>query len=98
MKNILVIIILACSFSFNSVWAVEQLVTLQVENMTCALCAVTVRKALEAVDGVEYVDVSYPDKTVRVSYDDKKTDVSILTKATTLAGYPSVQLRTEQNR
>lgn len=67
----------------------ERTVTLAVENMSCALCPLTVKKSLEAVDGVRKVIVSYERKTAVVTYEDTKTDVQALTRATTDAGYPS---------
>jgi mercuric ion binding protein len=70
-------------------WAAEKTVTLDVENMTCALCPFTVRKSLEAVDGVQTVKVSFADKTAVVTFDDEKADMDTLTAATTNAGFPS---------
>ena len=64
-------------------------VTLAVENMTCALCPITIRKALEKVDGVIEASASLETKTATVTFDPAKTTVEALTKATTNAGYPS---------
>jgi mercuric ion binding protein len=69
--------------------AAEQTVTLVVENMTCALCGPTVKKALTRVDGVGKVEVSTDKGTATVSFDDAKTTVEALTAATAKAGYPS---------
>jgi mercuric ion binding protein len=57
--------------------------------MTCAVCPITVKKALSKVDGVEKTEVSYENKEAVVTYDDAKTNVEALTKATANAGYPS---------
>jgi mercuric ion binding protein len=72
-----------------SVLAAERTITLDVQNMTCALCPRTVKASLEAVPGVSKVAVSAKDKTAVVTFDDSKTQVDALVKATTNAGYPS---------
>lgn len=64
-------------------------VTLEVQNMSCSLCTVTVRKSLEKVAGVSAVKVSYEKKTATVTYDTSKSAPEALTQATTNAGYPS---------
>lgn len=69
--------------------AASRTVHLAVENMTCAVCPITVKKALERVPGVARVEVSYERKAATVTYDDDRTDVEALTRATTNAGYPS---------
>jgi len=66
-----------------------QTVTLAVENMSCAACPITVRKALEKVPGVAKVKVDFDTKTATVTFDPAKTKVETLTRATTEAGYPS---------
>jgi periplasmic mercuric ion binding protein len=70
-------------------WAAEKTVTLKVENMTCALCPITVRKSLEAVEGVQKADVSLIQHTAVVTFDDGKTNVDTLAAATTQVGFPS---------
>jgi mercuric ion binding protein len=66
-----------------------QTVTLDVQNMTCAVCPITVKNALERVPGVTDAKVDFDKKTARVSFDPEKTTPVALTKATTGAGYPS---------
>ena len=66
-----------------------QTVTLDVQNMTCAVCPITVKKALERVSGVTDVKVDFDKKTASLSFDPDKADLAALTKATTDAGYPS---------
>lgn len=63
--------------------------TLNVQNMTCATCPITVKKALEQVPGVSDVKIDYERKTATMHLDTDKTSVSMLTKATTDAGFPS---------
>ena len=70
--------------------AATQTITLGVKNMTCAVCPITVKKALNGVTGVSKTEVSYERKDATVTFDDAKTNVEALIKATTDAGYPAV--------
>ncbi len=69
--------------------AATKTVTLSIPSMTCPVCPITVKKALNAVPGVSRVDVSFAKKDAVVTFDDAKTSVVALTKATANAGYPS---------
>ena len=69
--------------------ATPKTVTLDVKNMTCELCPITVRKSLEKVPGVSVVKVDFDKKTATVTYDADKARPEALTDATTNAGYPS---------
>ena len=69
--------------------AATKTVTLDVKNMTCSLCPITVKKSLEKVSGVSVVKVDFDKKTATVTYDPNKVMPEALTKATTNAGYPS---------
>ncbi len=69
--------------------ATPETVTLDVKNMTCKLCPITVRKSLEKVSGVSVVKVNFDSKTATVTYDPDKVQPESLTRATTNAGYPS---------
>lgn len=44
-------------------------VTLDVKNLTCGLCPITVRKSLEKVSAVSDVKVDFESKTATVTYD-----------------------------
>ena len=66
-----------------------QTAVLDVENMTCSMCSITIHKALEKVPGVIEAKVDYDHKTATVKYDADKTSPSALVKATTNAGFPS---------
>lgn len=70
-------------------FAATKTVTLSIPSMTCRVCPITVKKALNAVPGVSRVDVNFDKKDAVVSFDDSKTSVTALTKATADAGYPS---------
>jgi mercuric ion binding protein len=60
-----------------------------VENMTCALCPVTVRTAMERVPGVKSVAVDFKAKTATVVFDPSVTTVEAIAAASTNAGYPA---------
>jgi mercuric ion binding protein len=89
MNGILVALALALCVLAAPAFAGEKTVTLAVQNMTCAACPITVKKALSKVEGVEKAEVSYEHKEAVVTYDDAKTNVEALTKTTEGAGYPS---------
>ena len=65
------------------------IVTLKVSNMTCELCPVTVKKALQHVRGVVSAKADLATRTAVVSYDPSVTDPQALIQATTHAGFPS---------
>lgn len=69
--------------------AEQRTVTLAVEKMHCALCPVTVRKAIEKVDGVSEVTVDFDTKTASVVYDDAIATVEKIAAASTNVGYPA---------
>lgn len=93
--------LLILSLSFSTLWMPttyaeatvtqpgrQQTVTLNIENMTCAMCTVTIKKALQKVEGVQEVTVDYDSKTATITFDSQQTDNAALIKATTDAGYP----------
>lgn len=88
MKKLVTALTLALAFS-ASAWAATKTVTLSVPGMTCAACPITVKKALNKIDGVVRIEVSFEKKEATVTYDDAKTSVSTLLDATKNAGYPS---------
>lgn len=70
----------------------QETVTLDVKNMTCAMCPITVRKALQKVPGVIKAEAKYEGDGVgwaKVTFDPAKTGVEALTRATADVGYPS---------
>lgn len=69
--------------------ATPKTVTLDVQNMTCGTCPMTVRKSLEKVAGVGGVKIDFGKKTATITFDPDKTQPEALTLATTNAGYPS---------
>ena len=63
--------------------------TLDVANMDCAVCPITVRKSLEKVPGVGSAKVDLRTHRAVVAFDPAKTTPEMLTKATADAGFPS---------
>lgn len=93
MKKLVSAIALALACCSVPVLAATKTVTLSVSKMTCAACPITVKKALEKVEGVEKTEVSFEKKEAVVTFDDAKTKVEALVDATKNAGYPSTVKR-----
>jgi len=62
---------------------------LDVSGMTCSLCPISVRKALERVPGVIDAKADYATKRAEVKYDPDKTSPRALAGAVSNAGFPS---------
>lgn len=62
---------------------------LDIENMTCALCPVTVKRAMEQISGVRSVKIDFAAKTATVSFDPWATTIDAIASASTNAGYPA---------
>lgn len=69
--------------------AAVQTTTFKIENMTCALCPVTVKKAMEGVEGVRSVEVDFDAKTATVVFEPPATTPEAIATASTNAGYPA---------
>ena len=67
----------------------EKKVILTVDHMTCAVCPVTVTKAIERVEGVLQVSVDYDTARAIVRYEDASTTWQEIAEASTNAGYPA---------
>ena len=88
MKTLITVLALSAALSALA-WAATQTVTLSVPGMTCATCPITLKKALNKVEGVEKIEVNLEKKEALVTFDDAKTTVEALLEATKNAGYPS---------
>ena len=75
--------------SVSAMAAGSRTVTLDVTNMDCAVCPITVRKSLESVPGVATAKVDFKAKRAVVAFDPAKTSPEALTRATADAGFPS---------
>ncbi len=85
----IVAVTLAAFLFTTPVWAAPQTATLKVPGMICATCPITIKKALQRVQGVSRIDVSYAQKEVVVTFDDAKTNEAALVQATAEVGFPS---------
>lgn len=81
---------------FQLAQAEEKSVTLHLPSMNCAMCPITVKKALMSVDGIIEAKVTYDDKNAKILFDDSKTNTNALINATTEAGYPSTEVGKEK--
>lgn len=86
MNKLMLVVLMVLS---TSVRAEPKTVILDLPTMNCAMCPITVKKALSKVEGVTHADVSYEGKQAVVSFDDELTNPDALVEATTNAGYPS---------
>lgn len=73
----------------NLIQSSRQTVHLNVQNMTCAMCKFTIKKALSSVSGTERISVDFEDKTATVTFNPQETNSNELIKAVTNAGYPA---------
>ena len=89
LKNRLVLLGALVAFPFSLSAGTLQTVTLEVKNMTCTVCPITVKKALEKVPGVINATVNFENKQAHVTFDDSLATVDKLREATANAGYPS---------
>ncbi len=60
-----------------------------IEKMTCKMCPITIRKAIEQVPGVSKANVDFESKTATVVFDPNKANVETIALASTNAGYPA---------
>ena len=67
----------------------EQTVTFAVDNMTCALCPITVKRAMEGVEGVRAVEIDFEAHTATVVFDNSATSADAIATASANAGYPA---------
>lgn len=88
-NKLLIALTVLLVLALNPAFAAVKTVTLSVSNMTCAVCPITVKKALQKIPGVQKVNVSYETKEAIVIFDDTKASVVKLETATFEVGYPS---------
>ncbi len=73
-----------------------QTASFAIENMTCATCPITVRRAMEGVSGVSDVAIDYETKIASARFDPERTTIKAIAAASTNAGYPARHI--EANR
>jgi periplasmic mercuric ion binding protein len=69
--------------------AAQASASFSVENMTCATCPISVKKAMMRVAGVTSVDIDYGAKTATVVFDPALTTPEEIAAASTDVGYPA---------
>jgi mercuric ion binding protein len=69
--------------------AATQTTVLTVENMTCELCPLTVKTAMERVPGVTSVVIDFDAKTATVTFDPATATIEAIAAASTNVGYPA---------
>ncbi len=72
-----------------SALAAERTITMNVANMTCAACPITVRTAMASVFGVKDVKVDFASKAAVVVFDDAQATPHAIAEASRLAGFPA---------
>jgi copper chaperone len=60
-------------------------ITLKIGGMSCGHCVMSVKKAIDGVEGVSTSDVEVG--TAKIVYDESKTDSDTIAGAVTNAGY-----------
>lgn len=70
-------------------WADLRTATFAVENMTRALCPVTVKRAMEGVEGVRSVEIDFEARTATVVFDPAVATPEAIGAASAGAGYPA---------
>ena len=63
--------------------------TFEVDNMSCAACPITIRKAMSRVKGVQRVEVNLQDKSVTAIYDPALTEPAAIAEASSSVGFPA---------
>lgn len=89
MKKLLCLFLLPIVLISNGVMAANRSVLLEIQNMTCLVCPLTIKKALSKVNGVQRIEIDYEAKTATVQFDDAMTTTDKLIAAITDAGFPS---------
>ena len=64
--------------------------TIKVEGMSCMHCQLKVKKAVEAVEGVQRADVNLQTKQVVVDYEEGKVNLEKVKAAIKESGYEPV--------
>lgn len=80
---------LAAAFALGAQAGEPKQAVLEVPSMNCALCPLSVKKALEKVPGVLSAKADLATKTAEATYDPDRVSVEKLAKAVTAAGYPA---------
>jgi mercuric ion binding protein len=86
------LVLLVVVFAVTGISAADKSVstaTFEVEKMTCATCPITVRKAMQRVEGVSEVQVDFESKSATVTYDSSTTTAQDIADASSNVGFPA---------
>ena len=93
-----IVVVVAQSSSDTTVLAsaeaTEASAQFSIENMTCATCPISVRKAMKRVEGVKSVEVDFETKIATVVYDPAIATPAEIAAASTNVGYPAAEIET----
>ncbi len=96
-NNILSLAVASVLVAYSALtFADPRMVTLEVSNMSCSLCPITVKHAIKRVPGVLDAQVDYPSRTATVRYESNETNAEAIAAATGNAGYPSRPVKVAQ--
>ena len=84
-----IILLFAFLATVTETFAAEKTGLFSIEKMTCALCPITVHKAMAAVSGVKTATVDFGKKQATVVFDDSATTPTAIAEASANAGYPA---------
>ena len=87
--------ILADASRIDTTTAQQQTRVFSIENMTCAACPITVKKAMARVEGVKEVIVDFDAKTATAVFDPTIAKVEDIASASTDVGYPATPVESE---
>lgn len=76
MKKLIAVIVATALTASGALAAGIRTVTLDVTNMDCAVCPITVRKALEKVPGVTSAKVDFASKRAEVVFDRQRPQLT----------------------
>lgn len=88
-------ILLAVAFlaTTSGAFAAERTGTFAIEKMTCALCPITIKKAMASVSGVKAVTVDFERKLATVVFEDSETTTGTIAEASKNSGYPATLIQ-----
>jgi len=69
--------------------AAERTATFSVPAMTCALCPITVRTAMQNVAGVKSAAADFDTKSATAVFEDTVVSAAVIAEASANAGYPA---------
>lgn len=87
LERILIGIAAALLIALSAAAGQSKRVVLDVPDMTCPLCPITIEKTLERVPGVLAARADFDTKHAQVSYDPDKVGPAALVQAVDAAGY-----------